>query len=69
VKRLTDWYEGLGGGAGARHADGVDSVDTHLIGHAFDHPLGFKAGVGVGVKVQPHPSVAARLLPLEHVAC
>ena len=69
MKRLTDWYKGLGGSAVARHADGVDSVDPHLIGHALDHPLGFEGCVGVGVKVQPHPSVALFFLPLQHVAC
>ena len=65
---LTHWYEGLGGRAVTGHADGVDSVDAHLIGHALNHLLGLKGGVGIGVKVQPHPPVALLLLPLQNVA-
>lgn len=51
------------------HANAVDGVDSHLVRHPFDHSLGFIGGVGVGVKVQPHPAVAFRLLPLQHVTC
>lgn len=66
-RRLTHWYEWLRGRTVARHADAVDGVDSHLVRHPFDHPLGFIGGVRVRVKVQPHPPVALRLLSLQHV--
>lgn len=66
-RRLTHWYEWLRGRTVARHADAVDGIDSHLVRHPFDHPLGFIGGVRVRVKVQPHPPVALRLLSLQHV--
>lgn len=66
-RRLTHGYERLRGRTVARHADAVDGVDSHLVRHPFDHPLGFIGGVRVRVKVQPHPPVALRLLSLQHV--
>ena len=65
---LTDWHKGLWGRAVAGHADAVDGVHSHLVRDAFDHPLGFIGGFRERVKVQPHPPVALRLLPLQHVA-
>lgn len=49
------------------HADAVDGVDPHLVGHTFNHAFGFIRSFRVGVKVQPHPPVAFLLLSLQHV--
>ena len=68
VKRLTDGHERMRGQTVTRHADAVDSVHAHLIRHSFNHPLGFIGCFRVRVKVQPHPPVALRLLPLQHIA-
>lgn len=68
VWKLTDRHERLRGRAVTWHANAVDGVHSHLILHAFNHPLGFIGCVWVGVKVQPHPPVAPRFLPLHDVS-
>lgn len=65
--RLTDWHKGLRGRAVTRHADAIDSINSHFVRHAFNHPLGFIGGSRERVKVQPHPPVALLLLPLHHI--
>ena len=66
---LTQRNKWLGGHAGLGDADGIDSKDTDLVGHAFNHFFGLKGCFFAELKIQPHPPGTLFLFPLNKVSC
>ena len=64
---LTQWNKRLGGHTGLRDANSIDSKDADLIGHTFNHLLGLKHCFFAEIEIQPHPSGALFLFPLNEI--
>ena len=64
---LTQWNKRLGGHTGLRDANSIDGKDADLVGHTFNHFLGLKGCFFAEIEIQPHPSGALFLFPLNEI--